>query len=91
CKSKCDTLRISKRSAYSSIILYFTGSTEFHTKHRTVEMTWGETDYTQRQGNHATPNESRCFALTSNDLFGAALFSKMFFLTLLIGFQKFVA
>ncbi|MFN2393919.1 MAG: hypothetical protein ABR566_18410 [Pyrinomonadaceae bacterium] len=34
-------------------------------RRRTLEMTWGETDYTQAERNHATPNESRCFALTS--------------------------
>lgn len=40
----------------------------------TAELTWGETEYTQRQGNKVTFDESRCFALTSNDLFGGPLF-----------------
>jgi len=37
-------------------------------------LTWGETEYTQVKGKKTTPNESRCFALTSNDLFGVSLF-----------------
>ncbi len=36
----------------------------------TAELTWGETESTQAKGNKTTPKESRCFALTSNDLFG---------------------
>jgi hypothetical protein len=41
----------------------------------TIELTWGETAYTQVKGKKTTPNESRCFALTSNDLFGVYSFS----------------
>jgi len=36
-------------------------------------MTWGETAATQAKGNHATPNESSYFALTSIDLLGIAV------------------
>jgi hypothetical protein len=35
-------------------------------------MTWDETEYTQAKVRRTTPNESRRFALTSNDLFGGA-------------------
>ncbi len=34
-------------------------------------MTWGETATTQVKGNHATPKQSRCFALTSIELLDA--------------------
>jgi len=39
----------------------------------TPEMTWGETEFTQLRVKKTTPNESRCFALTSIDLFDGAL------------------
>jgi hypothetical protein len=35
-------------------------------------MTWGETEYTQAKILEETLNESRCFALTSIDLFDIA-------------------
>jgi hypothetical protein len=40
----------------------------------TAELTWGETDHTQAEGNYAPLKQSRCFALTSNDLLGGVLF-----------------
>ncbi len=43
------------------------------TKRRTVEMTWGETAATQRQGNGRAKKQSRCFALTSIELLAAVI------------------
>jgi len=40
----------------------------FTTRRTTVELTWGETDMKNVTENKETPNESRCFALASNDL-----------------------
>ena len=37
-------------------------------KRLTVELTWGETSRTRAYMKEETPNESPCFALTSNDL-----------------------
>ncbi len=56
-------------------------SFNFPRSRRTIELTWGETEYTQVKGNKTTPNESRCFALTSNDLLGGALHFKNAFAT----------
>ena len=47
-------------------------------KRRTAEMTWGETPNTQLRFHGQANKQSRCFALTSIDLFDAALFSKVF-------------
>ncbi len=33
----------------------------------TIEMTWGETSYTQAEMKEESLKQSRCFALTSND------------------------
>ncbi len=40
----------------------------------TAELTWGETANTQVKGKKTTPKQSRCFALTSIELLGIALF-----------------
>ncbi|MBA2606926.1 MAG: hypothetical protein H0U96_08680 [Acidobacteria bacterium] len=40
-------------------------SVDSTTRQPTVEMTWGETADTQRQGNGQANKQSRCFALTS--------------------------
>jgi hypothetical protein len=36
-------------------------------------LTWGETATAQVKGNKTTPKQSRCFAITSNDLLGGVL------------------
>jgi hypothetical protein len=41
-------------------------------KRLTVEVTWGETATTQPERNHATPKQSRCFALTSSEVLDAS-------------------
>ena len=49
-------------------------SLESKEKHPTVEMTWGETEHTQHEGNRQANKQSRCFALTSIDLLDACLY-----------------
>ena len=44
----------------------------FTTRHRTIEMTWGETKSAQYYMKEETSKQSRCFALTSIDLLCAA-------------------
>ncbi len=38
-----------------------------------IEMTWGETGNTQREGKREPLKQSRCFALTSIELLGCAV------------------
>ena len=65
------TIELSLRPA-QSYSLFLTFPFVFSKKRLTIEMTWGETEYTQAKGKRRRSKQSRCFALTSNDLLDAA-------------------